>query len=130
LGHPNRPLRLDYSFGEQLEKEQWSGMADRNGNTGIMEQMSLATAADRIRIRQPRLESYRNMDGGLGVVAYAFDEDRITVRLHNGTTLCFSYASAGRAYVEHMKLLARAGDGLTRFIFKEAKGKHESWVAP
>jgi len=95
-----------------------------------MEQMGIATQTDTIHRRLSRLEPYRNMDGGLGVVAYAFDEDRITVRLHTGNTLCFTHASAGRAYVEHMKLLARAGDGLNRFIYKEAKGKHEPWIAP
>jgi len=95
-----------------------------------MEQMSIATASDTIHLRQPRLEPYRNIEGGLGVVAYGFDEDRITVRLHTGNTLCFTHASAGRANVEYMKLLARAGDGLNRFIYKEAKGKHEPWIAP
>ncbi|MCF8257557.1 MAG: hypothetical protein K9J06_08395 [Flavobacteriales bacterium] len=95
-----------------------------------MEQTGIAATADLIASRQPRLEAYHNMEGGLGVVAYAFGDDRITVRMHTGQTLCFTYRSAGRAYVEHMKLLARAGDGLNRFIFKEAKGRHEPWAAP
>lgn len=95
-----------------------------------MEQMMTAVPNVTIHQRQPRLEPYRNMEGGLGVVAYAFGDDHITVRLHTGVTLCFTHASAGRGYVEHMKLLARAGDGLNRFIYKEAKGKHEPWIAP
>ncbi len=76
------------------------------------------------------MEPYRNLEGGLGVVAYAIGDDRFTVRLHNGQMMCFTYCSAGRSYVEHMKLLARAGDGLNRFIFKEARGKQERVVAP
>lgn len=91
-----------------------------------MEQMSMAT--DSLCTAQPPLEPYRNMEGGLGVVAYAFGDDSITVQLHSGQTLCFTYRSAGRAYVEHMKLLARAGDGLNRFMVREAKGKHEPWA--
>lgn len=95
--------------------------------------MELTRAMHRMNdsyIRPLRLESYRNMEGGLGVVAYGLGDDRIAVQLHTGHTMCFTYRSAGRANVEHMKLLARAGDGLNRFIFKEAKGKHEPWVAP
>lgn len=76
------------------------------------------------------MESYRNAEGGLGVVAYALSDDFITVRLHNGQALCFTCRSAGRANVEYMKLLARAGDGLNRFMFKEVNGKHEQWLAP
>jgi hypothetical protein len=77
-----------------------------------------------------RMEPYRNMEGGLGVVAYVFGDDRITVKLHTGHTLCFTHVSAGRAHVDHMKLLARAGDGLNRFMRTEAQGGQEEWVAP
>jgi hypothetical protein len=75
-------------------------------------------------------QQYRNMEQGLGVVAFAIGDDHITITLHTGQSLRFTCRSAGRAYVEHMKLLARAGDGLTRFIYNEAKGKHEPVVAP
>jgi len=80
--------------------------------------------------RQPMRQPYRNMERGLGVVAFAIGDDHIAITLHTGQTLCFTYGSAGRAHVEHMKLLARAGEGLTRFIYNEAKGKHEPMVAP
>ncbi len=76
------------------------------------------------------MQPYRNLEGGLGVVAFAVGDDRITVQLHNGQTLGFTYRSAGRTYVEYMKLLARAGDGLNRFVFKEARGREERLVAP
>jgi hypothetical protein len=78
----------------------------------------------------PPMQPYRNLEGSLGAVAFAIGDDRITVRLHSGQELCFTYRSAGRAYVEHMKLLARAGDGLNRFIFNEARGKEERMQAP
>jgi len=64
-----------------------------------------------------------HMEGGLGVVAFAIGDDHIAITLHTGQALCFTYRSAGRANVEHMKLL-------TRFIYNEAKGKHEMLVAP
>jgi hypothetical protein len=73
---------------------------------------------------QPQMQPYRNVEGGLGVVAYALGEDHITVEMHNGQTLCFTHQSAGRAYVEYMKLLARAGQGLNHFIFHDAKDRH------
>lgn len=95
-----------------------------------MEQTHTVTQMKDSRIRPLRLEPYRNTEGGLGVVAYAISDDRITVELHTGQTLCFTYRSAGRAHVEHMKLLARAGDGLNRYLYREAKGRHEGWVAP
>jgi hypothetical protein len=95
-----------------------------------MEMTETVTTLERRIPLGAAMEPYRNMEGGLGVVAYNFVRDRITVRLHNGQVLCFTYQSAGRAYVEHMKLLARAGDGLNRFIFKEGRGKEERVVAP
>jgi hypothetical protein len=79
---------------------------------------------------QPPMQPYRNLEGDQGAVSFAIGDDRITVRLHSGQELCFTYRSAGRAYVEHMKLLARAGDGLNRFMLNEAKGLHDPCTAP
>lgn len=74
----------------------------------------------------PPMQPYRNAEGGQGVVAYAIGEEHISLELHTGQTLCFTYDSAGRAYVEYMKLLARAGHGLNHFIHHDAKGRHET----
>lgn len=80
--------------------------------------------------RESQMRPYHSTVGGLGVVAFSTGDDHISVRMHTGQTLCFTHGSAGRTYVEHMKLLAYAGEGLNRFIFNEAKGRHEPPVAP
>lgn len=65
------------------------------------------------------------MERGLGVTAYEMGDTYITVRLHTGHVYRYTHCSAGRANVEHMKLLARAGDGLNNFIHRYVNGLHE-----
>jgi len=67
------------------------------------------------------METYRNMEGALGVVHFTCDEESITVMLHSGVVFFFTYANSGKDNVEHMKKLARSGNGLNNFIFEEMK---------
>lgn len=64
------------------------------------------------------METYRNLTGGSGVVAYAIGIDSIDVRFKSGrfTLYSYTYASAGKEAIDKMKLLAKQGLGLNSFI--------------
>ena len=65
------------------------------------------------------MERYGNRSGASGIVGYEIATDSITVQFDDGTYL-YTYVSIGRRKVEKMKLLARKGQGLGRFIEKYA----------
>ena len=65
------------------------------------------------------MERYGNRSGSSGVVGYEIARDAITVRFDDGTYL-YTYVTLGRRKVEQMKLLARQGRGLGRFIERYA----------
>ena len=62
------------------------------------------------------MQRYRNLDGDSGVLAYEIGDDMVAVKFRNGEVYEYTGASAGRANIERMKLLARAGRGLSTFI--------------
>lgn len=62
------------------------------------------------------LTRYENRAGNSGVVAYEIRSDGIRVKFLDGRIYTYTYRSAGRENVEHMKLLARSGRGLSGFI--------------
>ncbi len=63
------------------------------------------------------MERYRNTSGSSNVSTYEIGQDYIAVRFYNTARIYrYSYAKAGKANVEHMKQLARAGHGLNSFI--------------
>ncbi|MES2319925.1 MAG: hypothetical protein V4631_20790 [Pseudomonadota bacterium] len=61
---------------------------------------------------------YRRLGGESGVLAYRIAATAISVKFVDGKIYTYTYASAGRAKVEQMKLLARAGQGLSTYINK------------
>jgi len=67
------------------------------------------------------METYKNLSGNSGVVAYEIGADSITVEFKDGTAYLYNDQSAGHENIEQMKLLARAGAGLNTFINQNAK---------
>ncbi|SPK71403.1 protein of unknown function [Cupriavidus taiwanensis] len=64
----------------------------------------------------PVMESYRNLSGKSGVIAYELGPDHIRVRFADGHVYTYDYRTTGRGKVEQMKRLATAGRGLCSFI--------------
>ena len=65
------------------------------------------------------MERYGNRSGTSGIVGYEIAPESITVQFDDGTYI-YTYVSIGRRKVEKMKVLARKGQGLGRFIEKYA----------
>ena len=72
------------------------------------------------------MKRYRNLAGDSGVLAYEAGPRSIKVRFRNGTTYTYTYQSAGRDNIEHMKVLARDGRGLSTFISTAVKDRFAS----
>jgi hypothetical protein len=62
------------------------------------------------------MQRYKNLSGNSGVVAYEICPKHIKVRFSDGTVYLYTNASAGPRHVQHMKDLARRGQGLSSFI--------------
>ena len=62
------------------------------------------------------MERYKNLGGNSGVMAYEIGSDFIRVQFFDGSIYLYTYASAGSHNIEHMKQLARNGQGLNSFI--------------
>lgn len=63
------------------------------------------------------MEIYKNISGSSGVARYELRASSIVVEFRgSGRLYEWSYASAGRAAVERMKTLAKAGSGLNSYI--------------
>lgn len=62
------------------------------------------------------MERYKNLGGDSGVVGYELGADQIRVQFKDGATYLYTYGSAGANYIEQMKRLATAGQGLNSFI--------------
>ena len=82
-----------------------------------------AAARQRLTANDPRIgaliamlamKEYRNGDSG--VIAYRLEPRAIVVQFKTGGTYKYSHASAGKAAVEQMQLLAQAGRGLATYI--------------
>lgn len=67
------------------------------------------------------MDSYQNLGGNSGVVAYEIGDDYIDVRFKDGMCYLYNYASTGAANVERMKNLAEQGHGLNSFISRSIK---------
>ena len=62
------------------------------------------------------MERYKNLGGDSGVVAYEIGPDFMRVQFSGGAIYLYTYSSAGSHNIEHMKQLARNGQGLNSFI--------------
>jgi hypothetical protein len=71
------------------------------------------------------MQTYADIDRDSGVYCFEIRDTSITVCFKKGgKPYTYSYTSAGRTNVEHMKRLALAGEGLNAFINKNVKGKY------
>jgi hypothetical protein len=68
---------------------------------------------------------YRNLNGNSGVVSYTTAEDSITLMFRNGDRYLYSHARPGRAAVDRMKTLAKAGRGLSTFVSQHVREAYE-----
>lgn len=62
------------------------------------------------------MEIYKDLDGDSGVAAYEIGPDFIRVQFSTGSVYLYTYGSAGVHNIEHMKQLAKSGEGLNSFI--------------
>jgi len=77
-----------------------------------------------------RMEKYVNRSGNSGVVAYQVESDSITVEFEDGWRYSYTYESAGADNVEHMKLLAARGQGLSGFISRTVRNGYATKYRP
>ena len=71
------------------------------------------------------MEHYKNTGGESGVAAYEIGSDYIKVKFSDGSIYHYTYLSAGSENIEHMKLLARGGNGLNAFINSTVRKNYE-----
>jgi hypothetical protein len=70
------------------------------------------------------MESYENLGGDSGVIAYEIGSDSITVRFRDGGLYLYTNASAGPGNIAQMKSLARKGYGLNAFINTQVRMRY------
>jgi hypothetical protein len=70
------------------------------------------------------MQTYLNLNGESGVRLYSISPDSITVLFSSNKPYTYSYASAGIANVEQMKILAVRGVGLNAFINLNVRMKY------
>lgn len=67
------------------------------------------------------MERYANRGGDSGVIGYEIGDDFIRVRFSDGSIYLYTHSSAGANNIEHMKKLARNGQGLNAFINRNVR---------
>ncbi|MCK9686556.1 hypothetical protein LPC04_12640 [Comamonadaceae bacterium BS-T2-15] len=68
---------------------------------------------------------YGNLSGDSGVVSYETTRDSITLTFVNGDRYVYTHARPGRAAVDRMKALAKAGRGLSTFVSQQVRENYE-----
>lgn len=68
------------------------------------------------------MKKYANFGGDSGIVEYEIGEDFIVVGFSDGSYYEYTYGSAGRGEIEHMKVLAENGEGLNGYISSNKPG--------
>lgn len=72
------------------------------------------------------MDSYKNLGGDSGVIAYEIGVDFIKVQFKDGSLYLYNYHSAGNNNIEQMKRLAIEGRGLNSFISRVVKKMYAS----
>lgn len=72
------------------------------------------------------MQPYLRLAGDSGVVAYDIKPRSIDVEFVDGMVYTYSWTSTGRERVERMKLLARAGRGLSTYISQHVREAYAS----
>jgi hypothetical protein len=71
------------------------------------------------------MTKYLDLDNDSGIEAYEIGSNQISVKFKDTAKIyVYSYASAGKENIEHMKKLAQSGDGLNSFINLNVKYKY------
>lgn len=71
---------------------------------------------------------YANLSGKSGITSYDIGPGFITIGFRDGRHYVFTYGSAGRACVQHMVELAKAGRGLNSFLNEQGWDKYaDTW---
>lgn len=70
------------------------------------------------------MEPYLDVGGDSGIAAYEFGPDFIRVGFKDGAIYLYTYASAGSDSIEHMKVLAKSGDGLNSYINRHVRKRY------
>lgn len=70
------------------------------------------------------MERYRDSAGNSGIAAYDIAKNSIRVEFKDGGLFLYDTHSPGRAEIEEMKRLARAGSGLNTFINRYVRGRY------
>ncbi|MCG3673652.1 hypothetical protein L5F46_02555 [Aliarcobacter butzleri] len=71
------------------------------------------------------MTKYLDLDNDSGIEAYEIGSNQISVKFKDTAKIyVYSYTSAGKENVEHMKKLAQSGDGLNSFINLNVKYKY------
>ncbi len=72
------------------------------------------------------MERYANRGGDSNIVAYEIEQSSIKVQFGDGSIYLYTSQSAGAANLEHMKQLAKAGQGLNSFINRVVRKRYAS----
>lgn len=70
------------------------------------------------------MTSYKNLAGNLGVSEYEFGETDIRIQLHTRKTVIYDYKYTGESHVKEMKVLAKKGMGLNKYITDKVKDQY------
>jgi hypothetical protein len=72
---------------------------------------------------------YRDWDGDSGIRSYEIGSFHMDVAFKDGAVYRYTALSAGRANLDRMIVLARAGDGLHEFINRAVKTRYSERLA-
>ncbi len=76
------------------------------------------------RASEAQMTIYRDWDQDSGIRAYEIGSTHIDVAFKDGAVYRYTALSAGRAYLDRMVVLARAGDGLNEFINRAVRKRY------
>ena len=71
------------------------------------------------------MSRYKNLSGHSGVVAYETATDSITLTFTDGGRYLYTSVSVGRAALDRMIALAKAGRGLSTFVSQHVRDRYE-----
>lgn len=72
------------------------------------------------------MQPYANTSGKSGILQYESGEDFIRIKIRNKGIYLYTYGTTGSEHVERMKVLARKGRGLSRYIARFVRGRYAS----
>lgn len=67
------------------------------------------------------MERYQNRGGDSGVMSFEIGDDSITVQFRDSSLYLYNSIRPGQVMVDHMKILARSGQGLNSYISRTVR---------